>query len=503
MRQRVFGTENEYAVILETNNPPPYPSQTEVLSDKLAALLLRTDGKRGCLGKIKNLPAGRLWLPNGGCTYIDVGKPEYATPECARVKDLVAHNKAGERIVYGIWGEPAINGDRIIIIKNTVARSGDPHGKKYVSYGAHENYMTYGIGPLASETYPPLFPFFVTRQILDGSGWWKNPEEDVFHLSQRAEFIQNECSTTATQCQDGYGVVGSRPLVLLRNEDFTGDWSGMHRSQFVFSDANMLECALYLKIGTMMLGLSMLEHRVLPKIKMENAIAVLHTLSETGDMWSKNVSVIKTMPTNMTGATEHRMQTSVLDIQKEYCSRAKDFVRSTRFENEELENESMEIVLLWEQTLDALYRKDWDWLSGRLDWVTKRAFVEKVARARTTREQSAMPSLPEIRERVDILYHEIGPRGMEKPLRVISQGKRIVTDAEIERAVEYPPSDTRAKIREALVRRELKDLRPKADTLNWNRVTFSNNKQEFMNDPLQTTTKWLESLLASDGESTL
>src|SRR4029079_5369774 len=38
-------------------------------------------------------------LANGARLYNDHGHPEYSTPECRRLRDLVAHDKAGERIV--------------------------------------------------------------------------------------------------------------------------------------------------------------------------------------------------------------------------------------------------------------------------------------------------------------------------------------------------------------------------------------------------------------------
>ena len=36
-------------------------------------------------------------LPNGARFYIDHAHPEYCTPECLTVRELVAHDKAGER----------------------------------------------------------------------------------------------------------------------------------------------------------------------------------------------------------------------------------------------------------------------------------------------------------------------------------------------------------------------------------------------------------------------
>ena len=40
------------------------------------------------------------FLPNGARVYQDTGShPEYSTPECDQVRDVVIHDKAGERIL--------------------------------------------------------------------------------------------------------------------------------------------------------------------------------------------------------------------------------------------------------------------------------------------------------------------------------------------------------------------------------------------------------------------
>ena len=44
--------------------------------------------------------SSNVFLENGARLYLDVGShPEYATPECDSIYDLVVHDKAGERIL--------------------------------------------------------------------------------------------------------------------------------------------------------------------------------------------------------------------------------------------------------------------------------------------------------------------------------------------------------------------------------------------------------------------
>ena len=54
-----------------------------------------------CLG----VASSNVFLENGARLYLDVGShPEYATPECDSICDLVMHDKAGERILESAPG---------------------------------------------------------------------------------------------------------------------------------------------------------------------------------------------------------------------------------------------------------------------------------------------------------------------------------------------------------------------------------------------------------------
>src|SRR5438045_6951929 len=47
----------------------------------------------------EDLGLANVILPNGARYYVDHAHPEYSTPECAGPRDLVVHDKAGERIL--------------------------------------------------------------------------------------------------------------------------------------------------------------------------------------------------------------------------------------------------------------------------------------------------------------------------------------------------------------------------------------------------------------------
>ena len=111
--------------------------------------------------------AGRrnVFLANGARLYLDVGShPEYATPECDSILDLVVHDKAGERILEQLLvsaeqrlREEGIRGV-IYLFKNNTDSAGN-------SYGCHENYLTSrrdDFGHYAEV----LIPFFVSPPDL-------------------------------------------------------------------------------------------------------------------------------------------------------------------------------------------------------------------------------------------------------------------------------------------------------------------------------------------------
>ena len=84
--RRVFGLETEYGFFCRVNGAR-LPSRENIISYLFNEMV---PGAR----------KGNVFLENGGRLYLDSGfHPEYATPEADQVAELVAHDKAGERIV--------------------------------------------------------------------------------------------------------------------------------------------------------------------------------------------------------------------------------------------------------------------------------------------------------------------------------------------------------------------------------------------------------------------
>ena len=127
MDRRIFGIENEYGVTCT------FDGQRRLTPDEVARYLFR---KVVSWGRSSN-----VFLANGSRLYLDVGcHPEYATPECDDVRQLVIHDKAGERIIEGLVedaqqriADEGIAGE-IYVFKNNTDSAGN-------SYGCHENYL--------------------------------------------------------------------------------------------------------------------------------------------------------------------------------------------------------------------------------------------------------------------------------------------------------------------------------------------------------------------------
>src|SRR5262249_27552141 len=155
MKRRIFGLENEYGLTCTLNG------ERRLSPENVARYLFE-----------KGIPGTRnanVFLENGGRLYLDTGfHPEYATPECDDVADLVSHDKAGERIVEDLrhqaekrLREDGLAGD-ILLFKNNTDSTGN-------SYGCHENYLV-SRDVSFQRLAEALIPFFVTRQIFAGAG---------------------------------------------------------------------------------------------------------------------------------------------------------------------------------------------------------------------------------------------------------------------------------------------------------------------------------------------
>src|SRR5574338_381701 len=251
------GVENEYGVTCT------FKGQRRLSPDEVARYLFR---KVVSWGRSSN-----VFLRNGARLYLDVGShPEYATPECDDIVDLVAHDKAGERVLEGLLvdaerrlHDEGIAGD-VYLFKNNTDSAGN-------SYGCHENYLVARHGEF-SRLADVLIPFLVSRQIIVGAGKvLLTPRGAVFCVSQRAEHIWEGVSSATTR---------SRPIINTRDEPHA-DAERYRRLHVIVGDSNMSESATFLKVGATSVLLRMLEEPnvVLRDMTLENPIRAIREIS--------------------------------------------------------------------------------------------------------------------------------------------------------------------------------------------------------------------------------
>src|SRR6478672_5860745 len=331
MERRIFGIENEYGVTCT------FDGQRRLTPDEVARYLFR---KVVSWGRSSN-----VFLSNGSRLYLDVGShPEYATPECDDVRQLVTHDKAGERIVEGLVADAqqritdeGIAGE-IYVFKNNTDSAGN-------SYGCHENYLVGRHGEF-QKLSDVLIPFLVSRQITCGAGKVTTTSRGATYcVSQRADHIWEGVSSATTR---------SRPIINTRDEPHA-DAEKYRRLHVIVGDSNMAEPTALLKVGSTDLVLRMIEAGVVLRD---------HTLENP-------IRAIREVSHDPTGRRRVRLangrEASALEIQQEYLGKARDYV-----DRRQISTPTIERALdLWERGLEAVESDDLGLVDREIDWVIK------------------------------------------------------------------------------------------------------------------------------------
>jgi Pup amidohydrolase len=356
-------------------------------------------------------------LPNGARLYVDHAHPEYATPECASARDLVVWDRAGERILERAAAEATSRlpeGAEVLIHKNNTDGKG-------AAYGTHENYLVPRDVPFGLLTRH-LLPFFVSRSVFVGSGHLGSLRDEAvgYQLSQRADFFEAEIGLETTV---------RRPLMNTRDEPHA-DPDRFRRLHVITGDANLCEVATFLKVGTMLLVLDAIESGMLgDPIELEDPVGAFRAISHDPSC-------------TVTVRTTDGRRIAALDIQEHHLEAC-----SLLVERDGHRSGSEEVLAWWRRVITAL-RTDPDDLDGVVDWVTKRRLLAAYAERHGLGPDDARLRL------IDLQYHDLrAERGLHRRLEAAGRIERIVSDAEIERAIDHPPQDTRAWLRGECIRR--------------------------------------------------
>ena len=399
MNRRIFGLENYFAAVCV----------------QIAFRRVVTWGR-----------SSNVFLENGARLYLDVGShPEYATPECDSIEELVACDKAGERILEGLAAAAQTRMEqegihaKVYLLKNNTDSQGN-------SYGCHENYLLSRRDDF-SHVVQVLIPFLV-----------------------------------------------SRPIINTRDEPHA-DAERFRRLHVIVGDSNMSEYATFLKVGATGILLRMLEDPsvVIRDMTLEDPIRAIREISH--DISCRHVVRLA-----------NGRELSALDIQREYLERALRY-----HDLRGLPGPEEKALAMWVHCMEGLERDPLS-LGRECDWVAKYQLVE---------EYRARHNLPLEHPRVallDLQYHDVNTEhGIFYLLQARGRMERIVKDRAIARAMNLPPSTTRARLRGEFIRRAKEKDRD--FTVDWVHLKLNDQTQRtvLLKDPLRSHDERVERLIDS------
>lgn len=296
-----------------------------------------------------------------------------------------------------------------------------------------------------------LTPFLISRPIIAGAGMVD--DDGRFLLADKAP---------AMNCLTGYGgLLADRPIYSFGHffktahadswwnpAEYLQLFQQRQRLQIAMGDSNRAEVAEYLRIGTTLLVIDAIEAGHLPQPA--QVLNPLRTLREV----CADPSLTYRIP--LAGG----QSCTAIELQRSYLEACRSFVQ----QHENPPAEAMQILRLWEETLDAL-EHDPSELVGSLDWVTKQFLLEKAGYGASW----------EVRKKIDLRYHELSPDGYFDRLQATGLVKTLLDPSEIDYAIRNPPAGTPATVRGRYIREFGGGEEP--IFVNWRRVFLGKGRQ--------------------------
>lgn len=452
--RRIFGLETEFGLHLDA------PGSRPITPEEVAGHLFHSVVQWG--------RSSNVFLTNGSRLYIDVGAhPEYATAECDSITQLIALDKAGERIVHDLvrGGEDRLRASgidgTIHLYKNNTDSAGN-------SYGCHENYLVRrraDYKTFASD----LLPFLVTRQIVTGAGCiTRTPSGAHYSFSPRADHMWEGMSSATTR---------SRPMINTRDEPHaTAEL--YRRMHVIVGDSTMSEPTLLLKVGATDLILRLMEARVrMPAFTL-----------------AREMQAIRDVAHDLSGAAtvelaDGRLLTAV-QVQQTYLDLVAGHVDGVIERTDEVD----QILDLWQRGIDAVRTGDHSGVDTELDWAIKHKVILRY-------QQRLACALEDPRlARLELAFHDVSPEhGLFNRLQSQGLVRRIIDDRAIVDAMRTAPETTRAHLRGAFVSAALAAGRD--FTVDWVhlKITGEDSRTVLLKDPFRNQDERVDVLLEALG----
>jgi proteasome accessory factor PafA2 len=392
-------------------------------------------------------------LTNGARYYVDHAHPEMSTPECLDARTVVRYDRAGEIVVIESMAaakELLGGGQELIAYKNNSDGKGN-------SYGTHENYLMDRNTPF-SHIVANATVHFVTRQIFIGAGkvGCEIPGTGVdvvpYQLTQRADFFEEEVGLETTL---------KRPIINTRDEPHA-DAQKYRRLHVIVGDANMSEFATWLKVGSTMIVLAMIEDgEFAPELAFRTPVQAL-----------RNVSYDLTLAQPLrladgTSATAIEIQAAIIEAAEKYLERyGTDGAGGP---------DALKVLEAWRETVETLERNPIE-LADRIDWIAKKKLLDAY------RERDGLGWGDARLRALDLQYHDM------RPERSVFNKLKMHTMVDHEAAVagaDNPPDDTRAYFRGECLRRYPDSI----VAANWDSMVFDTGEPPLRRVPMMEPTR--------------
>jgi len=381
-----------------------------------------------------------LVLSNGARFYNDHAHPEYSTPECTTLQQIVAQDKAGERILAECArrrNQKLPSGFEVRLYKNNTDFAGH-------SYGCHDNYLMRR--DIAwDRIVAGMLPFLITRQIFAGAGKMgieaesAQSEPGVYQISQRADFFSVVVSIDT---------MNRRPLINTRDEPHV-DASRYRRFHVILGDSNMSEWATAMKIGTTALILDLIERGDAPELEVAQTV-------------DANKSISRDQTYDWIIELKDGRKISAIDVQRIYLRAASKL-------NNGASEDRQWILREWENVLNDLER---DVMStrDRIDWTAKKFLLD------ASQEEEKLSWTDPWLQSIDLEYHNLDlDQGLYYELLRKGLMRRVTNEDEIKASIFNPPETTRAFFRGRAVAR----FNDGISSIQWDEIVFVNGARSF------------------------
>lgn len=473
--ERVFGVETEFGCLVADPGFGTPEQAVETIKDHVFY-----EQRLGVIDvhardEVFEPPQSGGFLANGARLYVDaVGSHlEYATAECRDLRDLVAQDRAGHRLIARAIHEMDLQ-DEVSVYNNSVDHFGGH------TFGCHENYLARIDQDFFGDQARLLYPFLVTRQIYAGVGrvgghvlsmtgtgpsrrdvaanpvdfiwvsqvYGVDPDPTVkFQLSQRADHI---IRTVASRVRFNRALINPKWEHFYAHED-------MQRLHLLFGESNQMEYAYALKVGATSLALRLVEEGLAPEpfVLAEPLIALREVSRDPSYTWKVRLA-------DGSASTAVEVQRAYLDAARAFAGASADVDWTLRE---------------WGATLDALAQDPMS-LADRLDWVAKLKVVRQYM------DEEGVGWDDDALHSVDLEYHNVDPAvSLFHALQEMGQTVRFLDELDVLDAMTDPPKNTRAFGRAQLVRRVLARRGPKFYAFDWSGVALDRHNFVDLSDP--------------------